>query len=195
VILGPLTEDKYDPSPPFYTSLNIHDKVLHNYLMDSGASQNLMTKYIMDELGLEVTKTYHDLYSFDFRKVKCLAVIKDMVVTLFQLPMKSILMDIVVADVPPKFVILLSRSWIKRLGGTLHMDLSYATIPIFGGEHRRIYKEAQLAYIISDEANPTNHPVFAFDIDLGSSILQLTNTLETPLEIRKSPSTFLKSLV
>jgi hypothetical protein len=94
-----------------------------------------------------------------------------MVVTLFQLPMKIILMDIVVSDVPPKFGMLLSRSWIKRLGGTLQMDLSYATIPIFGGEHRRLYREAQLAYIISDEANPTNHPVFSFDTDLGSSIL------------------------
>jgi hypothetical protein len=85
---------------------------------------------------------------------------------------------------------LLSRSWIKILGGTLQMDLSYATIPVFGVEHRRLYREAQLAYIISDEANPTNHLVFAFDIDLGSSILQLTDALETPLEIRKHSITF-----
>jgi ribonuclease HI len=158
--------------------------------MDSGASHNLMPKSVMDELGLEVTKTYHDLYSFDSRKVKCLGVIKDMVVTLFQLPMKSILMDIVVVDVPPKFGMLLSRSWIKRLGGTLQMDLSYATIPVFGGEHRRLYREAQLAYIISDEANPTNHPVFSFDTDLGSSILQLTDAPEAPLEIRKKSINF-----
>jgi hypothetical protein len=60
-------------------------------------------------------------------------------------------MDIVVADVPPKFGMFLSRSWIKRLGGNLQMDLSYATILVFGGEHRRLYREAQLAYIISDE--------------------------------------------
>jgi hypothetical protein len=72
-----------------------------------------MPKYVMDELGLEITKTYHDLYSFESRKVKCLGVIKDMVVTLFQLPMKSILMDVVVVDVPPKFGMLLSRSCIK----------------------------------------------------------------------------------
>jgi hypothetical protein len=70
VILGPLVEDIDDSSPPFYTSLNIHDKVLHNCLMDSGASHNLMPKIVMDDLGLEVTKTYHDLYSFDSRKVK-----------------------------------------------------------------------------------------------------------------------------
>jgi hypothetical protein len=116
VILGPMVEDRNDSSPPFYTSLNIHDKVLHNCLMDSGASHNLMPKTVMEELGLEVTRAYHDLYSFDSRKVQCLGVIKDLVVTLFQLPMKSVVMDIVVADVPPKFGMLLSRSWIKILG-------------------------------------------------------------------------------
>jgi hypothetical protein len=69
-------------------------------------------------------------------------------------------MDIVVFDVPPKFGMLLSRSCIKILGGTFQMDLSYATILVLRGEHRRIYREAQLDYIISDEENPTNHPIF-----------------------------------
>jgi hypothetical protein len=151
VILGPMVEDRNDSSPPFYKSLNIHDKVLHNCLMDSGASHNLMPKIVMEELGLEVTRTYHDLYSFDSRRVQCLGVIKDLVVSLFHLPMKSVVMDIVVADVSPKFGMLLSRSWIKKLGGTLQMDLTYATILVFGGEQRILYREAQLAYIVSDE--------------------------------------------
>ena len=128
VILVPLVEDKYDTSPPFYTSLNVHDKILHNCLMDSGESHNLMPKSFMDELGLEITKAYRDIYSFDSRKVKFLGVIKYLVVTLFQLPMKSIVMDILVANVPTNFGMLLSRSWIKRLEGTFQMDLSYATI-------------------------------------------------------------------
>jgi ribonuclease HI len=68
------------------------------------------------------------------------------------------------------------------------MDLTYATIPVFGGEHRRLYREAQLAYIISDEANPTNHPIFALDTDLGSSVLQLTHAPEPPLRLRKQPT-------
>jgi hypothetical protein len=115
-------------------------------------------------------------------------VIKDLAISLFQLPMKSVVMDIVVADFPPKFGMLLSRSWIKKLGGTLLMDLTYATIPVFGGEQRRLYKEAQLAYIVSDEADPTNHPIFSLDTDLGSSLLQLTDAPESSLIIRKHPS-------
>jgi hypothetical protein len=173
VIFGPLVEDRDDSSPPFYTSLNMHEKKIHNLFMDLGESHNLMPKAIMDELGLEITKSYHDLYSFDSRKVKCLGVIKDVVVTLFQLSMKNIVMDIVVAYVPPKFGMFLSRSWIKNLGGTLQMDLSYDTIPVFGGEHRRLYRKEQLAYIISDEGNPTNHIIYDVDIDLGSIILNL----------------------
>jgi hypothetical protein len=130
-----------------------------------------MPKIFMEELGLEVTKTYHNLYYFDSRKVKCLGFIKELVVSLFQLPMKSVVMDIIVVDVPPKFRMFLSRYWIKRLGGTLQMDLSYATILVFKGEQRRLYKEEKIMYIISDEKNPTNHPIFYFDIDLGSIIL------------------------
>ena len=68
------------------------------------------------------------------------------------------------------------------------MELTYATILVFGGEHRILYREAQLAYIISDEVKPTNHPIFALDIDLGSSVLQLTHALEPPLELRKQPT-------
>jgi hypothetical protein len=109
VIMGPLAEDRDESSPLFYTSLNIHDKVVHNCLMDSGESHILMPKTVMDDIGLEVTKTYHDLYSFDSRNVKCLGVIKDLVVSLFQLPIKIVVMDILVVDVPPKFGMILSR--------------------------------------------------------------------------------------
>ena len=65
----------------------------------------------MDELQLEVTKSYHDLFSFDSTKVRCLGVVKDLVVILAQMPMKIMVIDVVVADIPPTFGILLSWSW------------------------------------------------------------------------------------
>jgi ribonuclease HI len=173
ITIGPHIEDRSDASPPFYISLNIHEKILHNCLMDSGASHNVMPKVVMDELGLDITKPYLDLYSFDSRKVKCLGVIKDMVVTLSQLPMKSVVLDVIVADIPPKFGMLLSRSWAKKVGGTLQMDLSYATIPVFGGEHRRLYREVRLAYLVSDHENPSNHPIYVVEDELGSSIFHI----------------------
>jgi hypothetical protein len=103
-------------------------------MLDSGASHNLMPNVIMEKLGLEITRPYEDLYSFDSRNVKCLGMIKDLVVNLAQIPIKSILMDVVVVDVPSKYCMLLSRSWGTKLEGLLHLDMTYAMIPIFGGK-------------------------------------------------------------
>ena len=72
-------------------------------------------------LVLEVTRPYKDLYSFDYRKVKCFGLIKDMVVTLTKIPSKIVVMDVVVADIPPKFCVLLSRPWNSKLKGSLQM--------------------------------------------------------------------------
>jgi len=51
--------------PPFYVNLNIHDKVLHNAMFDSGASHNLMPKSVIEKLDLDITMPYKDLFSFD----------------------------------------------------------------------------------------------------------------------------------
>jgi len=173
VVLSLMTKPADDNFPSFYVSLIIHEKILHNCLLDIGASHNLMPKAVMDELGLDITRPYHDLFSLDSIKVKCIGLTKDLAITLSQLPMKSMMINIVVANVPPNFGMLLSRGWMKRLGGTLQNDLSYATILVFGGESRRLYREAQLAYIINDEKNPINHPIYAVDIDFGACIIQI----------------------
>ena len=49
-----------------------------------------------------------------------------------------VVMDVVVANIPPKFGVLLSRSWTSKLKGSVKMDMSYATIPVVGGEQRFI---------------------------------------------------------
>jgi len=95
--------------PPFYVSLNIHDKILHNTMFDSSASHNLMPKSIMEKLDLDITRPYKDLFYFDSSQVRCLGLIKDLCVSLVQYLAKTILMDIVVVDIPPKYGMLLSR--------------------------------------------------------------------------------------
>ena len=101
-------------------------------MLDSGASHDLMPKAIMEKLNLDITRPYKDLFSFDSSQVKCVGLIKDICVTLVQFPAKSIVMDIVVADIPPKYGMLLSHAWGEKLQGSLQLDMSYATISIFG---------------------------------------------------------------
>jgi ribonuclease HI len=182
ITFGPHFEGARDTVAPFYITLNVHDRLLHNCMLDSGASHNVMPKTIMDRLGLEITRPYGDLYSFDSRRVKCMGMIKDLVVTLAQVPVKSILMDVVIVDIPPKYGLLLSRSWGAKLGGSLQLDMTYATIPMFGGQLTRLYRETRLAYTVSDPQNPNNFPVYIVDQDLGNCILSFDDDVNSYAE-------------
>ena len=103
------------------------------------------------------------------RQYKCLGLIKDLVVTLSLAPFSIIIMDVVVIDIPPKFDMFLFRSWASKLKGTLEMDMAYATIPLFG-EHRKLYREKRLAYVVNSQDKPENYPICEIDTNLGSSI-------------------------
>ena len=166
VLFGPRVEEKDFEGdgdvPPFYISLNLHEMTLHNTMLDSGESHNLMPKAIMESLGLDITRPYRDLYSFDSNNVKCIGVVKDLVISLTQIHAKSLIMDVIVLDNPFKLGMLLSRSLSTKLKGTLQMDMSYATIPIFG-EQRRLYRESRLNYMVSSKDKPENHPIYFVD--------------------------------
>jgi hypothetical protein len=126
------------------------------------------------------------MYSFDCKKVKFLGLIKDMVVSIAQLTMKSVVMDIVVENIPPNFGMLLSRTWAKKVGGSLQMDLTYDTIPMFGGEHRSLYREVRLYYIVNNHHNPNNHPIYVVEDEIGSSVFHLNDDeLEMPISQRR----------
>ena len=83
ILFGPRVESNdEDEVPTFYVTLKIHDQNLHNAMIDTGASHNQMPKQVMDALGLDITRQYKGLYSFDSRRVRCLGLIKDLVVSL-----------------------------------------------------------------------------------------------------------------
>ena len=89
--------------------------------------------------------------------------------SLSQIPAKKMVMDVVVADIPPKFGILLSRYWESKLKGSLQMYISYSTILVFGVQ-RRIFREQRLAYMVTSAEMTNNHPIYALDTEMGSSI-------------------------
>ena len=68
--LGPDVDDEAYCIPSFHITMCLHGNLIHNCMLDSGASHNLIPKVIMEELGLEVTNTYHELYIFYSKPMK-----------------------------------------------------------------------------------------------------------------------------
>jgi hypothetical protein len=48
ITFGPHFEGARDTVAPFYITINVHDRLLHNCMLDYGASHNVMPKAIMD---------------------------------------------------------------------------------------------------------------------------------------------------
>lgn len=75
-------EEHDSSTPEFYISLLMHTFILHNFMLDLGASHNLKPLLVMKQLNLQIKKHYKDLYYFDSKKVKYVGLIKDLVVSL-----------------------------------------------------------------------------------------------------------------
>lgn len=57
-----------------------------------------------------------------------------------------------------------SRSWGAKFGGVLKLDFTYAIIPIFGGEERRLYRETIFVKTITKNGS-SNSPVYSQEKD------------------------------
>jgi hypothetical protein len=130
VIINSMDWTKED-HPPFFVSLMINDLLLHNCMYDSGASSNIITKNVMNMLNLKLSRPYHNVCAMDSREVETHGIILNLQVKLASYPNITFPVDILVIDVPDAWGMLLSRKWAATMGGTLQMDLTYATIPSF----------------------------------------------------------------
>ena len=70
----PIVLNNVDPRredhPPFYVSLLVDKLLLHNCMLDSGASSNVMIRKLMEQLNLRVTQPYHNVCAMDAREVE-----------------------------------------------------------------------------------------------------------------------------
>jgi hypothetical protein len=111
-------------------TLQVNNKLLNNYMLDSGAGASIMSLKVMRQLGLKTTRPYINVCRIESRAIPTHGVIENIKVHLDRYPEMIFLMDIVVIGVLDVWGMLLSRKFAATLGGTLQMDLTYDTIPV-----------------------------------------------------------------
>lgn len=144
-----------------------------------------MTLTSMEQLVLQIKKPYKDVYSLNSKRVKCLGMIKDPVVNFDHITMKRMVMYIVVEHIPTRFGMLLSISWGMRLRAFIKLDLTYATIPVFGGEEHNLYSESRFIKNFTKANNSNNSLVYGQEKDLSCFLLEMDDQFmeETQVEI------------
>jgi hypothetical protein len=120
IILNTMYLDrKRDNNPPFYISLGMNDLHLNNCMLDSWDSTNVMSLKVMEQLGLKMNRPYINVCVIDSNRVKVYGLCENVEVFLIDFPHISLLMNIVVIDVPDAWGMLLSRSCSASIGGFL----------------------------------------------------------------------------
>jgi ribonuclease HI len=157
----------------------VNDKVLHNCMLDSGASSNVMTKKVMEQLNLRISRPYHNICALDSQTIEVFGLIKGLQVYLKAFPSIMIEMDIVVIDVPDLWGMLLNRKSAADLGGNIQMDLSYATLPTPDGGTFRLDREVCRKVHVENPKVPMEELVYEEE-GLGNYAI-LSNSI-VPLE-------------
>lgn len=109
--------DRNPGHKPFLLTLAMNDLFLHNCMLDSGASANIMPLTIMKQLGPSINRPYKRVCGFNSKPVEVAGTIKDLKASLVRNPDISLLMDVIVVDIPYVWGMLLSRNWGATIGG------------------------------------------------------------------------------
>ena len=91
-------------------------------MLDSGASSNIMTRKVMERMGLTISRPYQNVCAMDSREIDVMGIILNFPVKLAVYRDIGVTMVIVVIDVPNRWGKLLSRKWVASLGGSIQMD-------------------------------------------------------------------------
>jgi hypothetical protein len=102
-LVGDVETNKKVRPPPFYVSLIIGGKLVHNCMIDLGASSSVMPNCVADALGMKYEPIVRDVLQLDGSIVKTVGVLRNVEMALHACPGCTIVQDISVAEVKPHF--------------------------------------------------------------------------------------------
>jgi hypothetical protein len=107
------------------------DKIAHCCLIDGGSGPSVMSKIIMEELGLSCTnKNARSMLSYNSLQQTTIGEIKDVTLVLCAHPEIRTTLNIQVIDMPVRnYSIILGRDWKALTGGYLSLDGTHLSIP------------------------------------------------------------------
>ena len=75
-----------EENAPFFITLMMNGHLLHNCMLDSRSSSSVMTKRVMEQLNLRISRPYHNICAMDSKVVEVHGLIKDLQVHLVVFP-------------------------------------------------------------------------------------------------------------
>jgi hypothetical protein len=147
--------------PPFLLTFEIFNRNVHNYMVDSDASSNVMPLSVYQKINAEVQPSSIKIIQLDRTNVKVISELKNVLVRLSSNPKVHQIIDIIVVDIPEVYGLFLSGDWSEQLHGYIATDWFHLWLLENGKPNRvRINHERFLKHIVID-SNDANEPFIA----------------------------------
>jgi ribonuclease HI len=144
--------------PPFLLTFEIFNRNVHNCMVDSGASSNVMPWSVCQKLNAEVEPSSLKIIQLDRTNVKVMGELKNVLIRLSSNPKIHQFIDIIVVDIPEVYGMFLSRDWSEQLHGYFATDWSHLWLPENGKPNKiRVNRERYLKFTVTDLNDP-NEP-------------------------------------
>jgi hypothetical protein len=125
--------------PPFLLTFKVFNRNLHNCLVDSGASSNVIPLAICNKLGDFPLISDKHVIQLDKTQVKVMGELKDVMIRIVTHPNFVQIIDVIVVDIPEAYGLLLSRDWSEMMNGYFITDWAHLWLPLKVIQKRRYY--------------------------------------------------------
>lgn len=183
-------------TPPFLLTYEIFNKNVHNCLIDSGASSNIMPRTVCTKLNIIPQKTSVHIVHLDRTKFEVIREMLSVSMRFSSNPKVLQVIDILVTYIPEFYGLILSRDWSEMLHGYFSTDWSHMWLPYNGKPNQiRIEHEKFMKHTVIELEGPNELIAFTNNIIgnysaksfLGSFNAQVspfpTNTVISQIEI------------
>jgi hypothetical protein len=151
--------------PLFLLTFEVFNRNLHNCLVDSRESSNVMPLSICKKLNAIPLKSDKHVIQLDRAQVKVMGELKDVMIRIATHPKFVQVIDIIVVDIPKAYGLLLNRDWSEKLNRYFRTDWAHLWLPLKGHKNIiRIDRERYLKHTVTNletlnEPSSTDFPV------------------------------------
>ena len=117
---------------PFLLTFEIFNHNVHNCVVDSGASVNIMPLSVCKKINGQPKISTWRVIQLDRTNVKVIGEMEDVLIRLSSNAQVCQFIDIVVADIPKAYGVVLSRDWSAKINGYFAFNWSHMWLPYKG---------------------------------------------------------------
>jgi ribonuclease HI len=144
--------------PLFLLTFKIFNRNMHNCMVDSGASSNVMPWSVFQKINVEVEPSTLKIIQLDRTNVKVIGELKNVLIRLSSNPKVHQVIDIIFVDIPEVYGLFLRRDWSEQLHDYFAIDWSHLWLPENGKPNKIKVNHERYLKITVTYLNDTNDP-------------------------------------